>query len=393
MSLTAVAFAMTIEIAAFGGAADAVEFPSAKPPVGAGFERASLASGTNNATEPAAVGASAAAPVPVLSATPPEFAPLILISPPASSPPAEVPVSDATDSSEASPVEGEDQPEIVVEGSFVPTPGDPLERLNAESYEIVQSIDGAVVEPVAKAYNKGVPRPIRQGLRNFFSNLDEPIIFAAYLLQLKPVSAVKTAVRFAINTTIGIAGLVDVAKRKPFNLPYQPNGVANTLGYYGVGPGPYFYLPIVGPTTLRDLVGDTAEIFMLPVIFKGPFTDPVVTGTATVLDQLGERAAFDERINQIREEDDAYGTYRDLYLKQRQAEIDALHGRETEDVVPVYGPGLRTADEKADKQDADRQEAEKPEDGNPEADQPLSEDAPDAVPESETLDPQSPPSE
>src|SRR3546814_2444079 len=65
----------------------------------------------------------------------------------------------------------------------------------------------------------------------------------AYMLQFKPGKAMETAGRFTINTTLGVAGLFDVAKRKPFFLPYRPNGLANVLGYYGVGPGPYMYLP------------------------------------------------------------------------------------------------------------------------------------------------------
>src|SRR3546814_16310736 len=77
------------------------------------------------------------------------------------------------------------------------------------------------------------------------------------MLQFKPGKAMETAGRFTINTTLGVAGLFDVAKRKPFFLPYRPNGLANVLGYYGVGPGPYLSLPIAGPPTLRDITGDT----------------------------------------------------------------------------------------------------------------------------------------
>ncbi|MDI1295120.1 MAG: VacJ family lipoprotein [bacterium] len=237
--------------------------------------------------------------------------------------------------------------DIVVTGETRPPPGDPLEKLNAKSFEAVQSVDKAVVEPVAKAYNKGLPRPVRKGLRNFFSNLGEPVVFAAYLLQFKPGKAVETAGRFTINSTLGFVGLFDVAKRKPFYLPYRPNGLADTLGYYGVKPGPYMYLPIIGGTTLRDVIGDTVDKMALPFAVGKPFTKPVYVIPATILDQLGERAAFDERIADIRSQDDSYAAYRELYLKQRQAEIDALHGRTTPDLVPVYGPALRVPGGKA----------------------------------------------
>ncbi|PZU11093.1 MAG: hypothetical protein DI606_12070 [Sphingobium sp.] len=237
--------------------------------------------------------------------------------------------------------------DIVVTGEKGPPPGDPLEEVNAKSFEAVQSVDKAVIGPVAKAYNKGLPRPIRKGLRNFFLNLGEPVVFAAYLLQFKPGKALETAGRFGINTTLGLAGLFDIAKRKPFYLPYRPNGLSNTLGFYGIKPGPYMYLPLIGPTTLRDLIGDTVDNLILPTVVGSPFNKPSVVIPATILNQLGERAAFDETIREIRKEEDPYAVYRDLYLKQRQAEIDALHGRAPkEPVVPIYGKQLPTPGKK-----------------------------------------------
>lgn len=237
--------------------------------------------------------------------------------------------------------------DIVVTGEKGAPPGDPLEEVNAKSFEAVQSVDKAVIGPVAKAYNKGLPRPIRKGLRNFFLNLGEPVVFAAYLLQFKPGKALETAGRFGINTTLGLAGLFDIAKRKPFYLPYRPNGLSNTLGFYGIKPGPYMYLPLIGPTTLRDLIGDTVDNLILPTVVGAPFNKPSVVIPATILNQLGERAAFDETIREIRKEEDPYAVYRDLYLKQRQAEIDALHGRVPEEpVVPIYGKQLRTPGKK-----------------------------------------------
>lgn len=240
----------------------------------------------------------------------------------------------------ASTTQGAD---IIVTHRKRPPPGDPLERVNEQSFKAVQAVDSAVIEPVAKAYNKGLPRPVRQGLRNFFSNLSEPVVFVAFLLELKPGKAMETVGRFAINTTVGVGGVMDIAKRKPFYLPYRPNGLANVLGYYGVGPGPYMYLPIIGPTTLRDLIGDTVDNLASPALLGKPFTKPVVAIPMIVLNQLGERAAFDEEINKIRKEDRPYAAYRELYLRQRKAEIEALHGRTLPDVVPVYGPSMRTA--------------------------------------------------
>lgn len=280
--------------------------------------------------------------------TPPVSDPAAPVNPAPVNPAPTVPDASAPAASATPPEAASDEPEsvIVVTAPEPAPPGDPLQKLNIESFKAVQAVDQAVLEPVAKAYNKGLPRPVRQGLRNFFTNLSEPVVFAAYLLQFKPGKAAETAGRFAINTTLGVAGLVDVAKKKPFNLPYRPNGLANTLGYYGVGPGPFFYLPIVGPTTLRDIIGDSVDRLLVPAVVGKPFTNPAVVLPMTIVDQLGERAAFDERINKIRKEDKPYAAYRELYLRQRKAEIEALHGRITPDVVPVYGPSMKTADNK-----------------------------------------------
>ena len=145
-----------------------------------------------------------------------------------------------------------------------------------------------------------MPRPIRKGLRNFLHNLGEPIVFLNFLLQLKPGKAAETLGRFAINTTLGAGGLVDVAKRKPFNLPHRDNGFANTLGYYGVKPGPYFYLPLVGPTTLRDFIGDRLDLLVLPTVFGKWFQRKEIVVPIWVLSELGRRIEFDDELREIR---------------------------------------------------------------------------------------------
>src|SRR3954452_443340 len=146
---------------------------------------------------------------------------------------------ESTDPASSAPPESEPpaaaggQKEIVVTGRRA-SPDDPLEELNSASFQVVQKVDSAIVAPLAFAYEDIMPRPIRDGLRNFLHNLGEPIVFVNFMLQLKPGKAAETLGRFVINTTVGVAGLVDVAKRKPFKLPHRSNGFANTLGYYGV---------------------------------------------------------------------------------------------------------------------------------------------------------------
>lgn len=227
--------------------------------------------------------------------------------------------------------------EIVVTGRRA-TPEDPLQELNSKSYTVVQSVDKAIIAPVAFAYKEAVPRPIRSGLRNLLHNLGEPIVFLNFLLQVKPGEAAETLERFLINTTIGAAGLVDVAERKPFNLPYRYNGFANTLGYYGVKPGPYFYLPLVGSTTLRDFIGNRVDQLLLPMALGRRFTKPEFVIPIVVLNELNKRIEFDDELRAIRATRDPYVAARTYYLQKRQAEIDALHGRKDSIGVKVPAP-------------------------------------------------------
>lgn len=208
------------------------------------------------------------------------------------------------------------------------SPIDPLEGLNVKSYEVVQSLDRAFVGPMAMTYKENVPRPIRSGLRNFLRNLTEPVVFLNYLLQFKLGKAAETAGRFAINSTLGVAGLFDTAKKEPFNLPYRNNGFGYTLGFYGVKSGPFLYLPFIGPTTLRDVSGSILDMMVMPFAIGAPFNDPFYALPTTTLRLLDERAESDvEEDERIANSGDPYGAMRDAYLKRRQAEIDALRGK------------------------------------------------------------------
>lgn len=205
------------------------------------------------------------------------------------------------------------------------SPGDPAERINVESYKAVQAVDRALVAPIAKGYKKGLPKPVRDGIHNFLDNVQEPIVFLNYLLQLKPGKAIETLGRFAINSTVGLAGTVDIAKRRPFKLPHRPNSLANTLGYYGVKPGPYLFLPFIGPTTVRDLFGISVDRLILPVTVGTPFNKLYYTIPVNTLSALDYRVAFDDTLTVLHTATDPYAATRDDYLRKRKAEIDRLH--------------------------------------------------------------------
>lgn len=220
--------------------------------------------------------------------------------------------------------------EIIIEGSYGPPAGDPAEKINAESYRITQAMDQAFVEPLAYAYRDGLPEPIRDGLGNVVRNLGEPSNALNFLLQGKVGKALETVGRMAINSTIGAGGLFDVAGKTGVGLPYRRNGFANTMGFYGVGPGPYIYLPVVGATSLRDLIGSTLDQSLLPFAVGRPFNRPVYAATYFVVNGLDQRLAFDEELATIEASDDPYGMRRDTYLARREREIAALKGGVTE---------------------------------------------------------------
>lgn len=216
------------------------------------------------------------------------------------------------------------EPDVIVRARQR-TPGDPLQALNAKSFAVAQAVDDAVIRPASKAYQRIVPNPIRSGIRNFLINLHEPIVFLNYLLQLKPGKAMETLGRALINTTVGVAGLFDVAKDRPFKLRRRRNGLADTLGYYGVKPGAYLFLPLIGATTVRDLFGNGVDRIVIPATIGGaliPTKYAIPIGLASTLDY---RAQIDEQLQVVRATSDPYSARRELYLRTRAAEIDHLH--------------------------------------------------------------------
>ena len=215
---------------------------------------------------------------------------------------------------------------------------DPLAKVNAKSFAVTQTIDDNVTAPLARAYEHTMPSPVRAGLRNFLFNLHEPVVFVNFVLQHKVGKAAETFVRFALDSTVGMAGLLDVAKRRPFNLPRRPNGFADTLGFYGVRPGAYLFLPLMGPTTVRDLAGGLLDRLLLPAVPGTPFRGATWTVPTGVLHTLNKRIEFDGELQQQRASADPYVARRDYYLSKRQAEIDALHGK-----TVVSEPVVRTA--------------------------------------------------
>ena len=139
---------------------------------------------------------------------------------------------------------------------------DPLEGLNRGVWAFNRGADKVVVKPVTTVYRAVIPRPGRDGVRNFFSNVGEPFSFINNILQGKFDRAVRNLGRFLVNTTAGVGGLFDVASRA--KIKPAPEDFGQTLAAWGANGGPYLMLPLLGPSTLRDGIGTGVAQFADP---------------------------------------------------------------------------------------------------------------------------------
>jgi phospholipid-binding lipoprotein MlaA len=141
-------------------------------------------------------------------------------------------------------------------------PADPIEPFNRGVYKFNDSLDRAVLRPVARSYVRITPKWFRTGVGNFYTNLGYPWTIVNQILQGKILQAGQDTLRFALNTTLGLAGLLDPASDA--NLPVHDEDLGQTLGVWGVPPGPFLMLPLFGPATVRDVPSRVAETFAQP---------------------------------------------------------------------------------------------------------------------------------
>lgn len=145
-------------------------------------------------------------------------------------------------------------------------PHDPFEAYNRSMYNFNDKFDKTIAKPVAEVYRDIVPRPVNKGITNFFSNLEDVTILINDLLQLKFLQATQDSARIVFNTTIGLFGLIDVASH--MELPKHNEDFGQTLGYWGVPPGPYFVLPFFGSGTIRDTTGRGVDYLAFDPLFN-----------------------------------------------------------------------------------------------------------------------------
>lgn len=227
---------------------------------------------------------------------------------------------------------------LVTSGCATTGDKDPYEGYNRAVYKFNDVADKAVIKPIAGAYKAVTPPPIKTGVSNFFSNIGTLITAINDLLQLKLSKAMTDLGRFAINTTVGIGGLIDVASMD--GIPKNHEDFGQTLAYWGVGDGGYFVLPFFGPSTLRDTTGLVVDTYAFDPV---SYMDDVRTRNQTRLFR-----GLDTRVNLLQSSDliddaalDPYAFMRDAYLQHRKLEIEDGAGQsefpqeEGADATPV----------------------------------------------------------
>ena len=196
-------------------------------------------------------------------------------------------------------------------------PRDPLESYNRFMYEVNDTLDAAVITPLVKGYKAILPAPVDRGITNVFNNLVDLTSVLNNLLQFKLDQAVSGLGRVLVNTTVGVLGLIDVASEQ--NLPRYNEDFGQTLGSWGVGPGPYIVLPLLGPSDTRDAFGLLVDWYVDPVRQINPER---ASWGVTGLRGLDQRADL-LSASKIMEEAalDKYEFHRDAYLQKRNNDI------------------------------------------------------------------------
>ena len=208
------------------------------------------------------------------------------------------------------------------------TPGDPLERMNRATYRFNDTVDRAVLRPVATGYRNHVPRLVQEGIDNVLEHLAFPTTIVNDLLQLKIKDTLVDLGRFAVNSTLGLAGLLDPASH--FGIPRNDEDFGQTLGRWGVPSGPYVVLPFFGPSTARDA----------PSIFVDAQTDLRVAlhidnnvewalAGVSLVHRRAELLPFDAQFDSAY---DRYAFIRNAWVQRREYQVK---DGEVEDDIPL----------------------------------------------------------
>jgi phospholipid-binding lipoprotein MlaA len=227
-----------------------------------------------------------------------------------------------------------------VPGAGTSEANDPFEPTNRVVFDANNTIDEAIIKPLAEAYRAAFPQFVRDRIRLFVDNLAEPRVFGNNLLQFRFTAAGITLGRFFVNSTVGLAGMFDIASEN--GLPRQTGDFGETLYMWGVDSGPYLVLPLFGPSNVRDAFGLAVDLYTTPPahLFPGAAGLYVNVGVYTV-SGFDLRARNIETLDQIKSGAiDYYAQLRSLAQQHRAAQLRATRGlaEEPEDLVDPGAP-------------------------------------------------------
>jgi phospholipid-binding lipoprotein MlaA len=223
-------------------------------------------------------------------------------------------------------------------GEAEAAPNDPLEPGNRAVLAFNRRVDAILWEPFTIGYRFVMPEPGRRSVRRIFTNLYTPVYLLNHLLQTRFVDAAETLGAFVMNSTFGLLGVFDAGGA--VNLQARPADFGQTLGFYGVGAGPYLMIPVFGPTTVRDGVGGVVDFFMHPLTyFLGAPILAVGYGSAGV----ARREEVADQLEALQDSSvDYYSVLRSAYLQAREQSIAECRRRSGNDAVAM-APGGASA--------------------------------------------------
>ncbi len=211
-------------------------------------------------------------------------------------------------------------------------PQDPYEGYNRAMYKFNDTLDKAVIKPVAQGYDAVVPEPISWGISNFFSNLNEITVIINDLLQGKFQQAAHDAGRFGLNTTVGVFGIFDVAGHAGHKKNNEDFG--QTLGAWGFEPGAYVVLPLFGPRTVRDSFGLVGDMFTDPVMYVEGDDARLALAGIRLIDTRARLLKAGKVLAEAT--DDEYAYVRDAYLQRREYLVHDGNPPEGEDDFDLF---------------------------------------------------------
>lgn len=206
-----------------------------------------------------------------------------------------------------------------------------MERFNRSMYQFNEALDDAVAQPIARGYEAVTPRIARTGVRNFFGNIRDYWSTFNQVLQLRPLAATKGVLRNSFNTVLGLGGFIDIST--PMGLYRDNQDLGKTLGRWGVAPGPYIVLPVLGPSTLRDAATIPVERYFDPT---GRIEHIPSRNSLSALRMVDKRANLLGAADILGEAAlDSYVFSRNAFLQKRQNEINALRQNSSTSDVDV----------------------------------------------------------